>query len=284
VCDINKTDEITKLQHDLVFSETDVTSESAVKQAIDLAISKFSFINCVVNCAGVGITRKTIANSTNSSHGLDEFERVMKVNALGTFNVIRLAALSMTNNEPDEDGERGVIINTASTSAFEGQVGQVAYAASKAAVVGMTLPIARDLSRHGIRCVTIAPGLFESILLFGDRQVQPEVLEYINDIQLAISRQGHPREFADAVVTCLHNKMFNGVTLRLDAGGIFDTVSPTGIAKTPKGAINHLVKCTPFPNRLGRPEEFVHLVRCIIDNKMLNGATIRLDGALRLGP
>ncbi|KAM7540682.1 hypothetical protein Aperf_G00000022688 [Anoplocephala perfoliata] len=223
VCDINKTDEITKLQDAVAFSETDVTSEFAVKQAIDLAISKFSSINCVVNCAGIGITRKTVTNSSKTSHDLEEFERVLRVNAIGTFNVIRLASLAMIQNTPDEDGERGVIINTASTSAFEGQVGQVAYAASKAAVVGMTLPIARDLSRHGIRCVTIAPG-------------------------------------------------------------IFDTASPTGIAKTPKGAIAHLVNCTPFPTRLGRPDEFAHLLRCIIDNKMLNGTTIRLDGALRLPP
>ncbi|KAM7540681.1 hypothetical protein Aperf_G00000022688 [Anoplocephala perfoliata] len=219
VCDINKTDEITKLQDAVAFSETDVTSEFAVKQAIDLAISKFSSINCVVNCAGIGITRKTVTNSSKTSHDLEEFERVLRVNAIGTFNVIRLASLAMIQNTPDEDGERGVIINTASTSAFEGQVGQVAYAASKAAVVGMTLPIARDLSRHGIRCVTIAPGFFESTLLFGDRQVQPDVVGYINDVQLAISRQGHPGEFAEAVVTCLRNKMLNGATLRLDAGG-----------------------------------------------------------------
>ncbi|KAL5112376.1 3-hydroxyacyl-CoA dehydrogenase type-2 [Taenia crassiceps] len=127
----------------------------------------------------------------------------------------------MAQNEPDEDGERGVIINTASVSAFEGQVGQVAYAASKAAVVGMTLPVARDLCRHGIRCVTIAPGVFDT---------------------------------------------------------------ETATAKTPKGAFYHLVKSVPFPNRPGRPEEFAHLVCCIISNKMLNGTTIRLDGALRLPP
>ncbi|EUB64949.1 3-hydroxyacyl-CoA dehydrogenase type-2 [Echinococcus granulosus] len=285
VCDINRTSEIDTLGGDVVFSGTDlpkITSEESVKAAIDLAKAKFSYINCVVNCAGVGISRKTISNSSSRLHDLKEFERVLKVNTVGTFNVIRLTALSMAQNEPDEDGERGVIINTASVSAFEGQVGQVAYAASKAAIVGMTLPVARDLSRHGIRCVTIAPGLIESKLLFGDRQVQPEVLNYINDVQLAIGRQGHPCEFADAVIACLREKMLNGATLRLDAGGIFDT--GTAIAKTPKAALHHLVKIVPFPNRPGRPEEFAHLVRCIIENSMLNGTTIRLDGALRLPP
>nr|CDS15509.1 3 hydroxyacyl coenzyme A dehydrogenase type 2 [Echinococcus granulosus] len=218
VCDINRTSEIDTLGGDVL---PKITSEESVKAAIDLAKAKFSYINCVVNCAGVGISRKTISNSSSRLHDLKEFERVLKVNTVGTFNVIRLTALSMAQNEPDEDGERGVIINTASVSAFEGQVGQVAYAASKAAIVGMTLPVARDLSRHGIRCVTIAPGIF-------------------------------------------------------DTG--------TAIAKTPKAALHHLVKIVPFPNRPGRPEEFAHLVRCIIENSMLNGTTIRLDGALRLPP
>ncbi|CDS40332.1 3 hydroxyacyl coenzyme A dehydrogenase type 2 [Echinococcus multilocularis] len=218
VCDINRTNEIDTLGGDVL---PKITSEESVKAAIDLAKAKFSYINCVVNCAGIGISRKTISNFSSRLHDLKEFERVLKVNTVGTFNVIRLTALSMAQNEPDEDGERGVIINTASVSAFEGQVGQVAYAASKAAIVGMTLPVARDLSRHGIRCVTIAPGIF-------------------------------------------------------DTG--------TAIARTPKGALHHLVKSVPFPNRPGRPEEFAHLVRCIIENSMLNGTTIRLDGALRLPP
>uniref|UniRef100_A0A5K3EWB9 3-hydroxyacyl-CoA dehydrogenase type-2 n=1 Tax=Mesocestoides corti TaxID=53468 RepID=A0A5K3EWB9_MESCO len=196
-----------------------VTCEKSVRMAVDLAKSKFSYINCVVNCAGVGITRKTIANSTKDPHDLGEFERVIKVNTIGTFNVIRLASLAMAKNEPDEDGQRGVIVNTASVAAFDGQVGQAAYSASKGAVVSMTLPIARDLSRHAIRCVAIAPGLFESTLLFGDRQVQPDVLNYINDIQLAINRQGRVHEFADAVITCLTDTMLNGVSFRLDAGG-----------------------------------------------------------------
>uniref|UniRef100_A0A0R3WT95 3-hydroxyacyl-CoA dehydrogenase type-2 n=1 Tax=Hydatigena taeniaeformis TaxID=6205 RepID=A0A0R3WT95_HYDTA len=233
VCDTNRTSEIDELGNNAVFSETDITSEESVKDAIDLAKSKFSLINCVVNCVGVGISRKVISNSSSKPHDLKEFERVLKVwnsapvkrdlqiNTVGTFNVIRLTALSMAQNEPDEDGGRGVIINTASVSAFEGQVGQVAYAASKAAIVGMTLPVARDLSRHGIRCVTIAPGIFDT---------------------------------------------------------------EAAIAKIPKGALYHLVKSVPFPNRPGRPEEFADLACCIIENKMLNGTTIRLDGALRLPP
>ncbi|VDD74515.1 unnamed protein product [Mesocestoides corti] len=249
--------------------------------AVDLAKSKFSYINCVVNCAGVGITRKTIANSTKDPHDLGEFERVIKVNTIGTFNVIRLASLAMAKNEPDEDGQRGVIVNTASVAAFDGQVGQAAYSASKGAVVSMTLPIARDLSRHAIRCVAIAPGLFESTLLFGDRQVQPDVLNYINDIQLAINRQGRVHEFADAVITCLTDTMLNGVSFRLDAGGLFDTPM---VEALPKGVVSHLVKCVPFPSRLGRPEEFAHLVCSVIENRMLNGTTIRLDGALRMPP
>ncbi|VDK36424.1 unnamed protein product [Taenia asiatica] len=261
VCDINRTSGIDKLGDDVIFSETDITSEESVKEAIDLAKSKFSLINCVVNCVGIGISRKTISNSSSKPHDLKEFERVLRVNTVGTFNVIRLTALSMAQNEPDEDGERGVIINTASVSAFEGQVGQVAYAASKAAVVGMTLPVARDLSRHGIRCVTIAPGrnsgLLKTLLKAPDGK----------NAKWSYSAIGR-RWSIDPLVNL--------------SSGIFDTETAT--AKTPKGAFHHLVKSVPFPNRPGRPEEFAHLVCCIIGNKMLNGTTIRLDGALRLPP
>nr|VZI37115.1 unnamed protein product [Spirometra erinaceieuropaei] len=196
-----------------------VTSEEDVTSALELTKKQFSSINALVNCAGIGITRKTINIVSKTAHDPKEFERVFRVNTFGTFNTIRLTALHMTENEPDEDGQRGVIINTASVAAFDGQVGQAAYAASKGAIVGMTLPIARDLSRHGIRVVTIAPGLFESRLLFGERQVKEDIVAYVSDIQLVIGRLGRPEEFALAVESCLQNKMLNGVSLRLDGGG-----------------------------------------------------------------
>ncbi|VDL92362.1 unnamed protein product [Schistocephalus solidus] len=259
-----------------------VTSEEDITSALELTRKQFSSINALVNCAGIGITRKTINIVSKTAHDPEEFERVFRVNTFGTFNTIRLAALHMTENEPDEDGQRGVIVNTASVAAFDGQVGQVAYAASKGAIVGMTLPIARDLSRHGIRVVTIAPGLFESRLLFGERQVKKDIVDYVSDIQLAIGRLGHPEEFALAVESCLQNKMLNGVSLRLDGGGrVFDTPM---LASMPRSVANHLIRQIIFPKRPGRPEEFAHLVSCVLQNSMLNGEVIRLDGALRMPP
>ncbi|VDN13044.1 unnamed protein product [Dibothriocephalus latus] len=147
-------------------SSSKVTSEEDITSALELTKKRFSSVNALINCAGIGITRKTINIVSKTAHDLKEFERVFKVNTFGTFNAIRLAALHMTENEPDEDGQRGVIVNTASVAAFDGQVGQAAYAASKGAIVGMTLPIARDLSRHGIRVVTIAPGTILSVVFF----------------------------------------------------------------------------------------------------------------------
>ncbi|XP_022787067.1 3-hydroxyacyl-CoA dehydrogenase type-2-like isoform X2 [Stylophora pistillata] len=137
------------------FAPTDVTSEADVQQAIQLATEKFGPLNVAVNCAGIGIAVRTV--SKKGPHPLDKFEKVLKVNTIGTFNVIRLVAEQMSQNEPNEGGERGVIINTASVAAYDGQIGQAAYSASKGAIVGMTLPIARDLSKHGIRVNTIAP-------------------------------------------------------------------------------------------------------------------------------
>jgi len=200
------------------FVKTDVTSEADVTNALNVVIQKYGSINVAVNCAGIGIATKTL--SKKGPHSLSDFQRVLYVNTLGTFNVIRLSAERMSQQEPDSDGQRGVIINTASIAAFDGQIGQAAYSASKGAIVGMTLPIARDLAPHGIRVHTIAPGLFKTPLL----EALPEKVR------------------------------------------------------------NELASTVPNPKRLGEPSEFAHLVQTIIENKMLNGGVIRIDGALRMQP
>lgn len=183
-----------------------------------MAKEKFGKLNVTVNCAGTAIAHKTYNFNKNIPHQLDDFTKVLMVNTVGTFNVIRLAVELMSQNEPNEDGQRGVIVNTASVAAFDGQIGQAAYSASKAAIVGMTLPIARDLSTHGIRIVTIAPGLFDTPLL---SQLPDKV-----------------RKFLEATI--------------------------------------------PFPQRLGKPEEFAQFVQSVVENPLLNGETIRLDGGLRM--
>lgn len=200
------------------FAPTDVTSEADVQQAIKLANEKFGPLTAVVNCAGIGIAMRTV--SKKGPHPLDQFEKVLKVNAVGTFNVIRLVAEQMATNETNEGGERGVIVNTASVAAYEGQIGQAAYSASKGAIVAMTLPIARDLSKTGIRVNTIAPGLFLTPLLLS----------------------------------------------------------------LPEKVRDQLGQQVPFPSRLGDPAEFGQLVQSIIENPMINGEVIRLDGALRMQP
>ncbi len=200
------------------FAQTDVTSESDVQAAVDLAVSRFGALHIDVNCAGIGMAMKT--TSKNGAHPLDVFETVIRINLIGTFNVIRLCAMAMSANEPNAGGERGVIVNTASVAAFDGQIGQAAYSASKGGIVGMTLPIARDLSREGIRVVTIAPGIFDTPLL----------------------------------------------------------------ASLPEPARVSLGQQVPFPSRLGRPEEYAQLAQHIIENEMLNGEVIRLDGAIRMSP
>ncbi|XP_053551902.1 3-hydroxyacyl-CoA dehydrogenase type-2 [Bombina bombina] len=202
------------------FSPTDVTSEADVKNALELARSKFGRVDIVVNCAGIAVAVKTYNINKQLPHSLEDFQRVINVNIAGTFNVIRLAAGEMAKNEPDQDGLRGVIVNTASVAAFDGQVGQAAYSASKGGIVGMTLPIARDLAPLGIRVVTIAPGLFATPLLLG----------------------------------------------------------------LPEKVRTFLAKQVPFPSRLGDPGEYAHLVQSIVENPMLNGEVIRLDGALRMQP
>ena len=200
------------------FVETDVTDERSAHAAIDAAIHKLSGLHGVVNCAGIAIGEKVLGK--DGPHDLESFMKVLQINVVGSFNVIRLAAAVMKWNEPVGSGERGVVINTASVAAFEGQIGQAAYSASKGGVVSMTLPIARELARHGIRVVTIAPGIFDTPM-----------------------------------------------TSRL-----------------PEEARESLGEQVPFPSRLGRPEEYATLVRHIIENEMLNGEVMRLDGAIRMGP
>ncbi|WP_291432191.1 3-hydroxyacyl-CoA dehydrogenase [Deinococcus sp.] len=196
----------------------DVSSESDVQAAIDGARERFGAIHGAVNCAGIG--NAAVTAGKKGPFPLELFERVIRVNLIGTFNVIRLAAQAMLENEPGEGGERGVIVNTASVAAYDGQIGQAAYSASKGGVVGMTLPIARDLARSGVRVMTIAPGLFLTPML-----------------------QGLPQEAQDSL-----------------------------------GAQ------VPFPSRLGVPDEYAALVAHIFENQMLNGETIRLDGAIRMAP
>jgi NAD(P)-dependent dehydrogenase (short-subunit alcohol dehydrogenase family) len=208
------------------FIKTNVTDEADVQAAVNLAIETFGGLHINVNCAGIAEARKTVGkvDGVYGAHSLAAFQKVISINLIGTFNVIRLAALAMEHNEPNPEkpfeGERGVIINTASVAAYDGQMGQAAYAASKGGIVGMTLPIARDLARSGIRVMTIAPGLFETPLLLG----LPE------EARLSLGQQ------------------------------------------------------VPFPSRLGRPEEYAMLVKSIIENPMLNGEVIRLDGAIRMAP
>jgi len=199
------------------FVQCDVTRADDGARAVAAALA-MGTLRGLVNCAGVAIAEKVVGRE--GPHRLDSFARTIGVNLIGSFNMIRLAADAMSRLDPTADGERGVIVNTASVAAFDGQMGQAAYAASKAGVVGMTLPIARDLARSGIRVVTIAPGLFETPMLLG---MPPEVQE-------SLARQ------------------------------------------------------VPFPSRLGKPAEFAALVRSIFDNPMLNGESIRLDGAIRMQP
>ncbi|PKN37464.1 MAG: 3-hydroxyacyl-CoA dehydrogenase [Deltaproteobacteria bacterium HGW-Deltaproteobacteria-2] len=203
---------------DAIFVKTDVTSETDVRQTIQKAVDTFGKINVVINCAGVVNPGKLIGRK--GPLPLDAFNKVLQINLVGTLNVIRLAVEQMMNNKPDEDGEKGVIINTASIAAFEGQIGQVAYSASKAGIVGMTLPIAREISDYGIRIVTIAPGIFETPMMAG----------------------------------------------------------------LPSAVKEDMAKTVPFPRRLGKPLEFAKMVLHIIDNVMMNGCCVRLDGALRMPP
>jgi len=201
-----------------LFIETDVTQETSLKRAVEGAVNQHGGLHILVNCAGILIAEKIL--SRTGSHDLEHFNQVIEVNLIGTFNALCSAAAAMERNEPSEEGERGVIVNTASVAAFEGQIGQAAYAASKGGIVSLTLPAARELSRQGIRVITIAPGIFDTPLLAG----------------------------------------------------------------LPEKARISLGEQVPFPPRLGRPDEYAALVQHIVENVTLNGETIRLDGALRMGP
>jgi NAD(P)-dependent dehydrogenase (short-subunit alcohol dehydrogenase family) len=198
------------------FVAANVADPRDVQSAIDEAQRQFGGLHGVVHCAGVLHAERVVGRE--GPHDLDAFRRTIEINLVGTFNVIRLAAAAMQINHPDADGQRGVIVTTASVAAFEGQIGQAAYAASKAAVAGMTLPIARELARFGIRIVSIAPGVFETAMM---RALAPQQ-------QQALAAQ------------------------------------------------------VPFPPRLGRPDEFAQLAQHIVENPMLNGCVLRLDGAVRL--
>jgi len=207
-----------ELGGDVIFANADVTKEEDVQAAINKAINAFGGINVLINCAGVGDPGKVLGKKGPMT--LDFFKKIVGVNLIGTFNVIRLAVEKMAGNTPNEEGERGVIVNTASVAAYDGQIGQPAYAASKGGIVSMTLPIARECASYGIRVLTIAPGIFDTPMM----------------------------------------------------------------ASIPEEARISLGKMVPFPPRLGKPPEYAHLVQAIIENPMLNGECIRLDGSIRMAP
>ncbi|WP_367913734.1 3-hydroxyacyl-CoA dehydrogenase [Leadbetterella sp. DM7] len=199
-----------------LFVKADITNEEEVIAALNHGTARFGAIHGLINCAGLGPARRVLGK--NGVHDLAFFQRIIAVNLTGSFNTLRLAADKMQHNTPNEEGERGVIINTASVAAFEGQIGQAAYSASKGGIVAMTLPIARELARTGIRVMAVAPGIFETPLLAA----------YTQEVRDSLGAQ------------------------------------------------------VPFPSRLGKPEEYARLVKHIIENPMLNGEVIRLDGAIRM--
>ncbi|MGE5731672.1 MAG: 3-hydroxyacyl-CoA dehydrogenase [Gemmatimonas sp.] len=193
------------------FVRTDVTDEASAKAAVATALDGFGRVDGLVNCAGIVYGEKTVGKE--GAHSLAGFVRTININLIGTFNMIRLAAEAMAKNAPNDEGERGVIVNTASVAAFDGQMGQAAYSASKAGVAGMTLPIARDLSRNGIRVMTIAPGLFQTPMV---GQIPAEIAESLGKMVPFPPRLGRPEEFASLVAECVRNVMLNGEVIRLD--------------------------------------------------------------------
>ncbi len=193
------------------FIRTDVTAEASAQGAVAAALAAFGTVHGLVNCAGIVYGEKTIGKE--GAHSLAGFVRTVNINLVGTFNMIRLAAEAMAKNAPNDEGERGVIVNTASVAAFDGQIGQAAYSASKAGVAGMTLPIARDLSRNGIRVMTIAPGLFQTPMV---GQIPPEIAESLGKMVPFPPRLGRPEEFASLVAEIVRNVMLNGEVIRLD--------------------------------------------------------------------
>lgn len=193
------------------FVATDVADEASAVNAVNTANSVFGGLHGLVNCAGVAPAEKVVGR--DGAHKLETFARTININLVGTFNMIRLAAEAMMKGEPDAGGERGVIVNTASVAAFEGQLGQAAYAASKGGIVALTLPVARELARSGIRCVTIAPGIMETPMLLG---MAPEVQESLGKMVPFPSRMGRPAEFAALVRHIAENSYLNGEVIRLD--------------------------------------------------------------------
>ena len=193
------------------FALTDVTDADSGKAAIDLAVSRFGRLTGLVSCAGVAPAEKVVGRE--APHKLDSFARTVSINLIGTFNMLRLAADVMSKAEPDAGGERGIIINTASVAAFDGQIGQAGYASSKAGVVGLTLPVARELSRFGIRVMAVAPGIMETPMLMGMPQ---EVQDALGKMVPFPSRLGKPAEFAGLVRHIIENPYLNGEVIRLD--------------------------------------------------------------------
>lgn len=193
------------------FAKTDVSAEADGRAAVALAVKEFGGLQVLVNCAGIALAERTLGKEL--PHDLARFERVIRINVIGTFNMIRLAADAMAKASPNAAGERGVIVNTASVAAYDGQIGQAAYSASKGGIVGMTLPIARDLSRNGIRVNTIAPGIFETPLLAG---LPKEAQESLGKQVPFPSRLGRPAEFAQMVKSIVEIEMLNAETIRLD--------------------------------------------------------------------
>lgn len=210
IADINPAGEALAASLNGRFVRCDVSSEADGRAAVDAATA-LGRLGGLVNCAGVAPACKTVGKE--GPHPLDAFERTVRINLIGTFNMVRLAAAAMVNNEPDADRERGVIINTASVAAFEGQIGQAAYAASKGGVAAMTLAIARDLARDGVRCVTVAPGLFETPMLLG---LPEAVRDALGNMVPFPSRLGRPSEYAKLAQAVFANGMINGEVIRLD--------------------------------------------------------------------
>ncbi len=200
-----------ELGDNVIFAKVDDTSEENVKAGIAAAVDAFGKINANVNCAGIGMAMKTMGKE--GPHDLGIYKKVIEINLIGTFNVLRLASEQMAGNEPNEDGERGVIVNTASVAAYDGQKGQVAYSASKGGIVGMTLPIARDLSFYGIRICTIAPGLFMTPLFEG---LGEKVVEQLSAQVTFPKRLGSPAEYGQLARNIVESPYLNGETIRLD--------------------------------------------------------------------
>jgi len=201
------------LGENCIFAPTDITKPEDVEAALALTKDTFGRLDATINCAGIGVAFKVYNFNKNRAHTMEDFTKVQMVNTCGTFNVIRLAVGLMGANEPDSDNQRGVVINTASVAAFDGQIGQAAYAASKGAIVGMTLPLARDLASQGIRVNTIAPGLFDTPLL---ASLPEKVRAFLAKTVPNPSRLGRPDEYAELVQSIVLNKMINGETIRID--------------------------------------------------------------------